>query len=616
MLYIEQKRMEEIELRLSKKVVILLILVIYSSTVFANVNLEKVSLQLNWKYQFEYAGFIIAKEKGFYKNIGFDVELIEHNKNTDTINDVLQNKTTFGISDSMLMIERGSKDIVLLANYIKESPLVVATNILITHPKDLENKILMLDKNRMKNTPLDFMFRHLGVDYNKIIFKENSYHIEELIDKKVDAMEVYKTNEVYLFKKLGIKYNLLAPKDYGFNSGSVNLFTSKYTINTIGNNRIKEFIDASNKGWEYAFNNIDKTIDLIYNKYNGSLKKSKDALKYEALELKKLFLLDLFEIGEINKKELYRWSNILQNYAIINNENRFQGFLFNQRWKDKLYTQNEIDIFIILVIIFILITSVLLYISKMKEKILASQQNILKYKIEEALIKNIKQQQILQQQSKMAQMGEMIGAIAHQWRQPLNELGLSIQNLKYDYKFGKVDEKFITEFIEYNRKTIMFMSETIDDFRGFFRVEKDKKNFNIKEITESVVSMISAQFKNYQITVTIEGDEFIYNGLQSEYKQVILNIINNAKDALIEKKINNPNIKITLKKKTIIIKDNAGGIPNDIIDRVFEPYFTTKEQGKGTGMGLYMSKMIIEDNMGGSLSVENDNNGAVFRIKL
>jgi len=160
------------------------------------------------------------------------------------------------------------------------------------------------------------------------------------------------------------------------------------------------------------------------------------------------------------------------------------------------------------------------------------------------------------------------------------------------------------------------MSKTIDDFRDFFRVDKAKSDFKVKETIQSVVSMQSAQLKNHHISLNISGDQFICNGLQSEFQQVILNLINNAKDILIEKTIKNPTINITIKDKTIFIEDNGGGIPQDIINRIFEPYFTTKEQGKGTGMGLYMSKMIIEDNMGGELSVVNSDVGARFRISL
>ena len=244
------------------------------------------------------------------------------------------------------------------------------------------------------------------------------------------------------------------------------------------------------------------------------------------------------------------------------------------------------------------------------------QEEILQQKIKEALEQNTKQLEILQQQNKMASMGEMIGAIAHQWRQPLNEIGISIQNTKYDFRNGEIDEKYIKEFIDENRKVIEFMSKTIDDFRGFFRVDKEKKDFNVKEAIEKVVNMQSAQLKDHQISLDISGDDFDIVNLESEFQQVILNIISNAKDALIENKIQNPKIEIVLKDNSVYIKDNGGGIPKDIIERIFEPYYTTKEQGKGTGMGLYMSKMIIEDNMGGGLYVENVDDGAVFIIDL
>jgi len=132
-----------------------------------------------------------------------------------------------------------------------------------------------------------------------------------------------------------------------------------------------------------------------------------------------------------------------------------------------------------------------------------NQEEILQRKIKEALEENTRQLQTLQQQSKMASMGKMIGAIAHQWRQPLNELGLSIQNLKYDYKAGMIDKNFLDEFIEYNKKTIMFMSNTIDDFRSFFRVDKEKKRFNVMETTRSVISMQSAQLSRVSISLPI-----------------------------------------------------------------------------------------------------------------
>jgi len=247
---------------------------------------------------------------------------------------------------------------------------------------------------------------------------------------------------------------------------------------------------------------------------------------------------------------------------------------------------------------------------------------LLEQKISNAIEENRAKDKILQEQAKLASMGEMIGAIAHQWRQPLNELNINIQNLDDDFEDGLINETFIDQFINNNRRVILFMSKTIDDFRNFFRIEKINEKFSIKNSIELTGSIQSAQLKHHNIHLSILGDDFIIDGFKTEFQQVILNIINNAKDALLENQINNGKIEILLlsdtqnTNKRILIRDNAGGIPEEIIDRIFEPYFTTKEQGKGTGIGLYMSKMIIESNMGGHISVHNTDEGAEFTIRF
>ena len=237
-------------------------------------------------------------------------------------------------------------------------------------------------------------------------------------------------------------------------------------------------------------------------------------------------------------------------------------------------------------------------------------EHIVKVKTSE----NIKQLELMQQQNKMASMGEMIGAIAHQWRQPLNEVSIAIQNLKYDYEDGLIDRKFLENFIEKSKEIIKFMSSTIDDFRNFYRVDKEKELFRAKKAIEKTLSMQMAQLVNNNITIYISGEDFKIDGFRNEFMQVVLNIINNAKDVLIENEIEYGRITIELENRVVCIRDNAGGIPDEVIHRVFEPYFTTKEQGKGTGMGLYMSKMIIEENMQAKMSVSNGEDGAEFRM--
>jgi len=227
---------------------------------------------------------------------------------------------------------------------------------------------------------------------------------------------------------------------------------------------------------------------------------------------------------------------------------------------------------------------------------------------------NLKQLETMQEQSKMASMGEMIGAIAHQWRQPLNEIGIAIQNLKYDYEDGLIDEEFLIQFIQSNKEVIKFMSNTIDDFRNFYRVDKTKELFDVKDAINKTLSLQMAQLISHNITIYIDGESFKIDGFRNEFLQVILNLINNAKDALLDNKIENAKIVIEFIERSVIIRDNAGGIPDEVKERIFEPYFTTKEQGKGTGMGLYMSKMIIEDNMKAKLTVQNSEGGAEFKM--
>jgi len=240
--------------------------------------------------------------------------------------------------------------------------------------------------------------------------------------------------------------------------------------------------------------------------------------------------------------------------------------------------------------------------------------------IQKSIKDNSKKDQLLLQQSKLAAMGEMVGAIAHQWRQPLNAIALQTQFIEDDFEDGLVDKEYLKTFSKENMKLISFMSKTIDDFRNFFTIDKIKKDFSVKQKIKDTSNMLLSQLKSNEITLEISDNDFTILGYESEFQQVIINLINNAKDALVENKVADSKIKISIKtqkdKGIIEIKDNAGGIPQNVVTRIFEPYFTTKEQGKGTGLGLYMSKMIIEDNMHGSIQVENEDEGAVFIIQF
>jgi len=213
----------------------------------------------------------------------------------------------------------------------------------------------------------------------------------------------------------------------------------------------------------------------------------------------------------------------------------------------------------------------------------------------------------------------MISMIAHQWRQPLNTLSTLIQSLILKYKIGKIDDEYIEYFDKSSKNLIQNMSQTIDDFRNFFKPEKQKTEFILNEIILNILHMIDIPLKESNIKVEfIHHDNLKILGYPNEFGQVVLNIINNAKDAILEKNIKDGKIIIELRKDErgifLTIGDNAGGIPSNIIDKIFDPYFSTKDEKNGTGLGLYMSKLIIEEHMDGVLKVSNKGKGANFTI--
>jgi len=224
-------------------------------------------------------------------------------------------------------------------------------------------------------------------------------------------------------------------------------------------------------------------------------------------------------------------------------------------------------------------------------------------------------------QSRQAAMGEMIGNIAHQWRQPLNTLGLIIQRLQLFYNSGKFNAEFLQESTREAMKLVYHMSRTIDDFRNFFKPDKEKTSFSVHAIILQTISLISESFKAHHIEIDAETEEDVWvPGFPNEYSQVVLNILLNARDAFTERAIDDARVAIRAFGRNgasvVTIRDNAGGIPPHVVDKIFEPYYTTKGPDKGTGIGLFMAKTIIEKNMHGRLSVRNTGDGAEFTIEV
>ncbi len=228
---------------------------------------------------------------------------------------------------------------------------------------------------------------------------------------------------------------------------------------------------------------------------------------------------------------------------------------------------------------------------------------------------------MLMQQSRQAAMGEMIGNIAHQWRQPLNNLGLLIQELPISYAVGEFSGEYLEGTVNRAMETIYHMSQTIDGFRNFFRPDKEQSTFAASGELAKALALLSGSFREHMIQCdVVTHEELMIQGFPNEFSQVLLNILLNAKDAFVERKSASPRIRAELFRENgrgvITITDNAGGIAEGIMERIFDPYFTTKGPEMGTGVGLFMSKTIIEKNMHGTLRARNTGDGAEFRIEI
>ncbi len=959
---------------------VLILSAIFFLSSYANAY-QKVVLQLNWKYQFEFAGYIAAKEKGFYKKAGLDVEVRQYSGGY-VIDDVLSGKADFGVVGTELftaIVLR--KPVVLIANFFKRSPLVLAVKPSIFTPEDLQNKVLLCDKNSLDLTSVGLLLRKFNIHFKKVIGFEGPYTIKPFIEGKVDAVPIYITNQTYTLNKLGVEYNIIDPSNYGIFAYSGNLFTSRKFAKDHPE-MVNRFIEATIQGWKYALEHKREISNLIRTKYKA--KKSLAALYYEANKIQGIVMSDVYPLGSIDENVV---KDIVVKFARIMGEPvvNISDFIFSKRrivltdrerkflkkyktvkicvnpdwrpieyidngevkgisievlkrvlsrlsldyklvrtksWKEsqkflkegrcdvlpsavktpqrekyaiftKPYVNYELfvfskkrrpfivslaelngktvarkkgsgliqifkneyphikvvqtdtiadmfkyvhenkayctvatipvatyylrklgynDIAIIgsaeitypisiavrkdlpllkslfdkslalisekekgriwaketnrqlkeqyrdfliktvlqISLVFFVVVSILFYIirvfvkknrelARIKERLEESLKNfetVTKYSMQMTIIskgdkcidvndvackvlgyskdemigksvydlvdkdcidtvkekeklehtkpyeikfrrkdgsivyalakgddiilngekvrlrtsvditelkvlqeklnnlnkyltnrikeeteKNLRKDRMIMQQSKFAATGEMMAMIAHQWRQPLNAIAATVNNLLLKIQMGECSEELLNDKLKNIMEYVHHLSSTIDDFRSFFKSNIAEEETVIDDTINQIVRIVRdyVESKNIKIELNLNCKrKFLMRS--NELKHVILNLINNARDAIVEREIENPFIKIETecdeRSVVIAVEDNAGGISEDILPKIFEPYFTTKDSKKGTGLGLYMSKVMVEEHMNGEIVVKNTDKGARFEIRL
>ncbi len=524
---------------------------------------KEITPQLPWSHQFQFMGYYIAKEKGYYRDAVIELQLPENNGSVDVVDTVLSGGADFGVWHSSLILSGDRETLIyrpenprrimldakekVLAGIVPKSLDAFDKKTRKTLQKSWHDEALLHEKSR-NEAALRTWLTLIGIVVVLLLYKYlRSLHANRLLQESVEEFEMLMEammEGIILFSEEGVCLRA--------NSNAAQLFG--YTKEEMPGLQAAVFIsDESLKQVREAMR-IDNVAP-----YEAKLKR-KDGTTFDAMVRGK---------NVVWKGKRIRISTIID----ITGLKRLQYDL------EKLNAELE---------------------EKVREQVDSIREK----------------EQMLLHQNKLAAMGEMIGAIAHQWRQPLNVLNIHIQNLDDDFEEGLIDRAFIDRFIETNSEIIRFMSRTIDEFRNFYRIDKVRECFFVKEAIEKTVAMQEARLRSQNIVCRVRGEDFCISGYRHEFQQVILNLLNNAADALARTQVTYGKIEIVLEEMTVRISDNAGGIDPSIIDRIFEPYFTTKEEGEGTGIGLYMSKMIIERHMGGTLQVQNIENGASFIIGL
>lgn len=592
-----------------KKIIIILFL--SSISLFSA---QKVVLQLIWLNQFQFAGYYVAKERGFYKDVGIDVEIKEFNLNTD-ISTVIQNKKAdFAIGRSSLLIDKiNGQDVVALGAIFQQSPLMllVRDDSNINSIDDLKHKRIMLTNDAKDAASIMAMLFSNGVTQKDIQILPHTFNLDDLINKNTDAMASYISNEPIQMADKGLSYKIFNPKDYGFHFYSDILFTSSEFIKK--NPKLtKDFYEATIKGWKYAFDNITQTSELIYKHYNTQQKTLIQLIK-EGEALKRLAYHDNGIVGYLDKNQLADIVKVYKLLGLVTKDIDIDTFIYEHNHpREVAFTLNYDDIFhIVLISILVLVSlsfSILFIVLQKKWLITKSYLN---EEIVQQKEEIDKQNRVIIVQSKIAAIGEMLSNIAHQWRQPLNVISLSIAKIETSILLN--DEMKKEDFLQLGdeiNKQVQYLSQTIDDFRNYFNSGIDTiAPFSLQDAVRKVNELIKESFKNNHIEIVMTDKDCIITHNESLLIQALLNIYNNAKDAIKENAVIYKYffVDVQCNKNAVVItlKDSGGGIDEDIIEKIFEPYYTTKHQSNGTGLGLYITYGIVSEHLRGTIEVHN-----------
>ena len=484
------------------KILLFLLIMVQTFLLAQDSHLEEVKLQLPWKYQFQFAGFIMAKELGYYKDVGLDVTLLEY-KNTDIIQDLEAAKIDYALTNSLINYhEKKLHKVTLVATYLQKSPLILITQNDIKSIMDLKNKTIMMSQSDRYNSSLSILFEYFKIDSSNNTFLFPSYNLKDFIEKRVDVITGFRSNELFLLNKKNIQYNIIDPLEHGFSTNAINLFVSHKKIDT-NPQQIDDFLSASKKGWEYALNNIEEVAKLIHAKYQTN--KSIEHLIYEGNATKDLMLLNLYRLGEVNKNFVLKtYDDLIKSGYLDKNQASDKLFLKRenlQLWIKEQYIQRTEYTFAILIASFflILLMLILFWSLKMKKEITkrVKAELHLKHQEEYDTLTNLPNRSLcldrLSQAMKSAKRNNTKIAVLYLDLDHFKEINDSVGRTVGDILLQKI------------AKTL---SRALHDYNTVARVGGDEfiiiDNFsNFDALTDSILNL----FQSFKKPFTIENQE-------------------------------------------------------------------------------------------------------------
>ncbi|MBF0471349.1 MAG: ABC transporter substrate-binding protein [Gammaproteobacteria bacterium] len=553
--------------------------------------LEKVTLQLKWKHQFQFAGYYVAQQLGYYREVGLEVELLEAAPETDVVQKVIAGAADYGVGSNNLVLAReGGHDVVVLAVILQHSPylIIAAAGPEMGVVQDLVGRSLMLEP--MADELVAYLQAE-GISLDQVELEQHSYDAQTLISGEVAAMSAYSSDEPYFLDKQQFPYLIFSPLAAGIDFYGDNLFTTGDTLRRQPQ-RSARLREASLRGWRYAMDHPQQVVDLILEHYPTL--KSRDQLLYEAEKMRKLMRPELIEVGYMLRG---RWQHIANTYielGMLPRDYRFDdGLLYDPQpdYRRYLYWGGGAALLLTL------LTLSLFYVIRMNRQL----------------------DHMVHLKSYQANIGESVNYISHQWKQPLHELGIQLMLLETEAAKLPGEKQALQEATAESHRLLGFMEKTVETYRFFLDTRSQQEVFDPAAVIDEVLQLFGVSLRRQGIELEVVLEKGLrVEGSVVELSHLLLTLILNGRDLLLEREIAAPLLVISLQRSgscvVITVTDNGGGIELQPVSAVFRRGVRAKSS-PGAGLGLYVAKQLAE-RLQGTIRAENRGEGACFTLTL